>query len=92
MTSPAGTADRPDGPPSHVGGPPSDGPRLLPRPLASFRGLCGNPATGSAVYDWFQLVGVLPVVTVWYISGPPLRTRRYRPVFTFLNVNGLVPA
>ena len=24
-----------------------------------------------------------PVVTVWPITGPPLRTRRNRPVFTF---------
>jgi len=31
VTSPAGTADRLGGPPSHAGGPPGDGPRLLPR-------------------------------------------------------------
>ena len=26
-----------------------------------------------------------PVVTVWYMTGPLLRTRRYRPVFRFWN-------
>ena len=30
-----------------------------------------------------QAVDVEPVVTVWYMTGPALRTRRNRPVFTF---------
>lgn len=45
------------------------------------------PAKGSAAYcEIVQSVGVKPVVTVWPTFGPVLRTRRYRPVFTFWNV------
>src|SRR6516225_3298015 len=39
-----------------------------------------------------QTVKVEPVVTAWCMIGPPLRTRRNRPVFTFWNVTMGPPA
>jgi hypothetical protein len=36
-------------------------------------------------------VGEAPVVTVWPMIGPLLRTRRNWPVFTFWNVTVLLP-
>jgi hypothetical protein len=59
----------------------NEGPRLLrrgpPPPFAARR----LPATGIAVYPSRQFVAEKPVVTVWPMIGPLLRTRRDRVVF-----------